>query len=246
MKMKNSESPKKITKKGLFDLRSKYSSQLVSEDKEISIEEEEEEKSKTTTKTPKRKNWVIQDSECSDGDEGDGSSDNIFLHEFRAGRNKKGKYDNSTVRKNDEWFIPYDCDDTIPSFPLPNHINLQHYDDGRFDRADFHINLPAHVKLLTSTKRSADVSRYIDINQPPLLPWQKLSHLDKFQFNQQVTKKVKPYDDSLILHNNIFRFKLINLGDNGKLIDAVLIDNHSSQWYLISDPTLFEGWVKVT
>jgi hypothetical protein len=108
----------------------------------------------------------------------------------------------------------------------------------------FHIRLPGYVTELLITTKSAMISDYIDTNQPPLLPSQKMSHIYEIPFNQKITKKLGPYDDNLVLHNKIFRFKILNADENRNITDVVIVDCHTQKWYLLSDSRLFDGWTK--
>ncbi len=114
----------------------------------------------------------------------------------------------------------------------------------RFDDTKFHIKLPGCTELLISSKSTIDISEHLDTNQQPLLPSQKISRIYEIPFNQKITKKLGPYDDNFVLHNTIFRFKILNVDENRNITDVVIVDYNTNKWYLLSDPRLFEGWTK--
>ncbi len=165
--------------------------------------------------------------------------------------------DSITINNHDDWNSYYNSYDTpIPNFPLPNYIHLQTDDNtnnnsnnnnnnnGKLSTNSTTISIPSSIKLLTYTDKSTVISQYIDNNQPNLLAGEKIKDLNKFKFSQKFTKKMGPYDDSLILHNNTFQFKVIHI-ENSKIMDVILSDCRTHQLYLINDQRLLKGWVKI-
>ena len=151
--------------------------------------------------------------------------------------------DNEIITNNNlEWSGVYNSylDDT-PNFPLPNYMSIRPNTNN--NNNSFTLSIPPVVQLLSCTDKSIPISQYLDNNRPQLSVNQKITQLSEFKFSQKITKKMGPYDDAFILHNNVFQFKLVNI-EHGKIIDVVLSDCRTEQLYLINDRRLFQGWIE--
>jgi len=198
---------------------------------------ETEKKDSTYHHTSKKKKYEKADlltpiRNMSDDDDDDDDNNNIDDGLTNEAINRFNNYYNSYE----------DTNTNTPNFTLPNCITVKTNNSN--SNSGFTINIPPTIQLIYFTDKSTPISQYIDNNRPPLPETQKIKQLHQFKFSQKITKKMGHYDDALILHNNIFQFKLVNIEDN-KIVDVIISDYHTNQLYIITDRRLFDGWVKV-